>query len=101
MQPEPKISEAEFLLLFLAALAFDAVTWIPFLGTAINFFATGFFSFYFWLKGVKKFGGKIALGGLLGFLPLPAKTAMMVRVYMGEKAQEKLGLEKVTNVVKA
>ena len=100
-----KISEMEFLVLLLAALMFDAITWIPFLGTMINFFATGFFWFYFWRKGIRLSTVKSLLPGIIEFIPvinmLPLWTAAVVIAYMSERAEEKLGLEKLSKAVKS
>src|SRR3989338_904760 len=88
---QPKISIAELILLLRAALIFDFITWIPFLGTAVNFFATGIFWLIFWLKGIRLATVKSLAPGILEFIPLlniiPFWTAMVIIAYIMEEVE--------------
>lgn len=105
---QPKISTGEWVLLLLAAVMFDLITWIPFLGTAVNFFAIGIFWLIFFLKGthlgiIKKILN-FFVPGFIEFIPLinifPAWTASIIVAYLIVKAEEKIGEERVEKSLK-
>lgn len=93
---QPKISIAELILLLLAAIIFDFITWIPFLGTAVNFFATGLFWLIFWLKGIRFSSVKSFVPGILEFIPLlniiPFWTAMVIVAYIMEEVEARTAI---------
>lgn len=93
---QPKISIAELILLLLAALIFDFITWIPFLGTAVNFFATGIFWLIFWLKGIRLATVKALAPGILELIPLlnliPFWTTMVIVAYIMEEIEARTAI---------
>lgn len=93
---QPKISIAELILLLLAAIIFDFITWIPFLGTAVNLFATGLFWLIFWLKGIRLATVKALAPGIIELIPLlnliPFWTTMVIVAYILEEVEARLAI---------
>lgn len=91
---QSKLSFSEFILLLLTAIALDLITWIPFLGTVINFLATIIFWLIFWLKDIKLTSVKSLLPGFVEMIPVfnifPTWTLTVIVTYLLEKAQEKI-----------